>query len=107
MSRSIILLSIAVTSPLDIVYGQRILIGLYRLYLTVSHVNDTVRTLCNICIMGNKNDGISMLGRKLLQQVYDQLSRFRIKCARRLIAEDYLRIFGKSSCNRYSLLLTA
>ena len=31
-----------------------------RLDLAVSHMNDTVRTLCYICIMRNENDRISV-----------------------------------------------
>ena len=60
MSRSIILLSIAVTSPFDVVHRKRLIIGLDRLDLAVSHVNDAVCTLCNVSVMRNENDCISV-----------------------------------------------
>ena len=43
----------------------------------------------------------------LFQQSQDLFCRLRIKCGRRFIAEQNMRITGKSPCDRDSLLLSA
>ena len=78
MLRSIFRLSIAVTSPFDVVHGQRRIVGLYRLYFAVPHVYHAVRALRDVGVMRNKYDRVFLLGRQPLQKVYDELARSRL-----------------------------
>ena len=97
-------------SRIYIIYGIEVLILtllLLPFYLSVFDANDAVCTACYALIMSDNNNSFVVLFVHLVQERDNFLACFLVEVARWFVAQHYLRVVGKSSCYRTSLLLTA
>ena len=93
--------------PLYTCGRNRLIIDNNLCYFAVPHLDYTVRHFSYLLCMSNDNYSFSVLSYKPFKLYKYLLSRFIVKCTRRLVTKKYLRIFCKRPCDRYSLLLTA
>ena len=75
--------------------------------LAASHSYHSVCHVGKRLVVSDKDNGHASLVRRLLKQRKDRLARHVVKGSRRLVAQQKLRILGKRTCDRHSLLLSA
>ena len=76
-------------------------------YCAVLDANDAVCAACDAFIVGDDNNSFVVLFVHLVQERDNLLACFLVEVARWLVTKHYLRVVGKGSCYRTSLLLTA